>query len=224
MSYLIAIGTSVCGATAIVATAPVLNAKKTEIAYAIANITLFGVIAMIIYPYFAEWYFEGEPLKSGLFLGTSIIFLIENIFSNITKPTKQVISIIILSITILFCISLFCRLSLIIPMAASNRKIDLREALIQSKEIGIKMATIWLLCLMLVIALSIPIQIIFLLISKGLNFLSFGIIDSNYIFQNLFVPIMNSTISLLLLLFPATMVGFIYNNISSIVKDGDYDE
>ena len=72
MSYLIAIGTSVCGATAIVATAPVINAKKTEIAYAIANITLFGVIAMILYPYFAEWYFEGATLKSGLFLGTSI--------------------------------------------------------------------------------------------------------------------------------------------------------
>ena len=39
MSYLIAIGTSVCGATAIVATAPVINAKKSEVAYAIANIT-----------------------------------------------------------------------------------------------------------------------------------------------------------------------------------------
>ena len=72
MSYLIAIGTSVCGATAIVATAPVINAKKSEVAYAIANITLFGVIAMIVYPYFAEWYFEGEALKAGLFLGTSI--------------------------------------------------------------------------------------------------------------------------------------------------------
>ncbi len=72
MSYLIAIGTSVCGATAIVATAPVINAKKTEIAYAIANITLFGVIAMLIYPYFAEWYFSGNELKAGLFLGTSI--------------------------------------------------------------------------------------------------------------------------------------------------------
>ena len=72
MSYLIAIGTSVCGATAIVATAPVINAKKSEVAYAIANITLFGVIAMIIYPYFAEWYFDGEALKIGLFLGTSI--------------------------------------------------------------------------------------------------------------------------------------------------------
>ena len=72
MSYLIAIGTSVCGATAIVATAPVINAKKTEIAYAIANITLFGVIAMLIYPYFAEWYFDNNALDAGLFLGTSI--------------------------------------------------------------------------------------------------------------------------------------------------------
>ena len=72
MSYLIAIGTSVCGATAIVATAPVINAKKTEVAYAIANITLFGVIAMLVYPYFAEWFFNENEIKAGLFLGTSI--------------------------------------------------------------------------------------------------------------------------------------------------------
>tara|TARA_B100001121_G_scaffold276492_1_gene265801 strand:+ start:535 stop:1620 length:1086 start_codon:yes stop_codon:yes gene_type:complete len=72
MSYLIAIGTCVCGATAIVATAPVINAKKTEVAYAIANITLFGVIAMLVYPYFAEWYFNENEIKAGLFLGTSI--------------------------------------------------------------------------------------------------------------------------------------------------------
>ena len=72
MSYLIAIGTSVCGATAIVATAPVINAKKTEVAYAIANITLFGVIAMLVYPYFAEWYFDNNSLEAGLFLGTAI--------------------------------------------------------------------------------------------------------------------------------------------------------
>ena len=72
MSYLIAIGTSVCGATAIVAMAPVIDAKKSEVAYAIANITLFGVISMLIYPYFAEWYFNGESLQIGLFLGTAI--------------------------------------------------------------------------------------------------------------------------------------------------------
>jgi len=72
MSYLIAIGTSVCGATAIVATAPVINAKKGEVAYAIANITLFGVFSMLIYPYFASLYFDGNSLHAGLFLGTAI--------------------------------------------------------------------------------------------------------------------------------------------------------
>jgi len=72
MSYLIAIGTSVCGATAIVATAPVIDAKKSEVAYAIANITLFGILAMLIYPYFSNFYFENNALQAGLFLGTAI--------------------------------------------------------------------------------------------------------------------------------------------------------
>jgi uncharacterized membrane protein YadS len=27
---------------------------------------------MLVYPYFAEWYFYGEPIKAGLFLGTAI--------------------------------------------------------------------------------------------------------------------------------------------------------
>ena len=72
MAYLIAIGTSVCGATAIVATAPVINAKKGEVAYAIANITLFGIFSMLVYPYFAHLYFDGNSLYAGLFLGTAI--------------------------------------------------------------------------------------------------------------------------------------------------------
>ena len=72
MAYLISIGSTVCGTTAIMATAPVISAKKNEISYAIANITLFGIISMLVYPYFANLYFEGDPLLVGLFLGTSI--------------------------------------------------------------------------------------------------------------------------------------------------------
>ena len=72
MSYLIAIGITVCGTTAIIATAPVMKAKKSEVAYAVANMTLFGILAMLIYPYFANLYFEGDPLFVGLFLGTAI--------------------------------------------------------------------------------------------------------------------------------------------------------
>ena len=72
MAYLISIGSTVCGTTAIMATAPVIKANKNEVSYAIANITLFGILSMLIYPYFANFYFNGEPLLIGLFLGTSI--------------------------------------------------------------------------------------------------------------------------------------------------------
>ena len=72
MAYLISIGSTVCGTTAIMATAPVIKANKNEVSYAIANITLFGILSMLIYPYLANIYFDGEPLLIGLFLGTSI--------------------------------------------------------------------------------------------------------------------------------------------------------
>ena len=72
MAYLISIGSTVCGTTAIIATAPVIKANKNEISYAIANITLFGIMSMLLYPYFANYYFDNDPLFVGLFLGTSI--------------------------------------------------------------------------------------------------------------------------------------------------------
>jgi len=72
MAYLISIGSTVCGTTAIMATAPIIKASKSEVAYAIANMTIFGIISMLIYPYFANIYFNGEPLFVGLFLGTAI--------------------------------------------------------------------------------------------------------------------------------------------------------
>ena len=71
LSLLIAVGTSICGATAIVALAPSINAKKTEITYAIANITVFGLLAMFIYPIVANLVFSND-LSVGLFLGSSI--------------------------------------------------------------------------------------------------------------------------------------------------------
>ena len=72
LSLLIAVGTSICGATAIVALAPAINAKKEEISYAIANITIFGLIAMFLYPLLAFTVFDDNSLAVGLFLGTSI--------------------------------------------------------------------------------------------------------------------------------------------------------
>ena len=71
LGVLIAVGTSICGASAIVAIAPGIKAKQEEIAYAITVITIFGIIAMLFYPFLSNFLELGEK-SAGLFLGTSI--------------------------------------------------------------------------------------------------------------------------------------------------------
>ena len=72
LSGLIAVGTSICGCTAIVATAPLIKANESEVSYAIACITVFGLAAMFFYPFLAHEVFATQPELAGLFLGTSI--------------------------------------------------------------------------------------------------------------------------------------------------------
>lgn len=72
LGTLIACGTGICGVTAIMATAPVVKAKDDEISYAVANITIFGLVSMLFYPYIANMFFADNPVKAGLFLGTAI--------------------------------------------------------------------------------------------------------------------------------------------------------
>lgn len=50
LAVLIAVGSAVCGNTAIVATAPVIGARARDVAYAVATITLFGTLAIFLYP------------------------------------------------------------------------------------------------------------------------------------------------------------------------------
>ena len=72
LSGLIAVGTAICGCTAIVATAPLIKANESEITYSIACITIFGLAAMFFYPLLAHYAFADQPELAGLFLGTSI--------------------------------------------------------------------------------------------------------------------------------------------------------
>ena len=72
LGTLIAVGTSICGVSAIVATGPAIDAKDEEVAYAVAVITIFGILATLLYPYVANVIFQGNIEKIGLFLGTSI--------------------------------------------------------------------------------------------------------------------------------------------------------
>ena len=72
LGTLIAAGTGICGVSAIVATSPVINAKEEETAYAISTITIFGLLATILYPYLVELIFRLNLGQSGIFLGTAI--------------------------------------------------------------------------------------------------------------------------------------------------------
>lgn len=108
LGTLTAVGTGICGVTAIVGISPGIKANDSEMAYAIANITLFGLVAMFVYPYLAYTLFADDPIKIGLFLGTSIhetaqvagaALIYEQVYSNpqvvevatITKLTRNVL-------------------------------------------------------------------------------------------------------------------------------------
>lgn len=71
LAVLIAVGSAVCGNTAIVATAPVIGAKAREVAYAVATITLFGTLAVFLYPAIGRAIALSQP-SFGLWAGVAV--------------------------------------------------------------------------------------------------------------------------------------------------------
>lgn len=71
ISTLIGVGSSICGGSAIAATAPVIDAEEDEIAQAISVIFLFNVIAAIIFPSLGNMIgFSNNGF--GIFAGTAV--------------------------------------------------------------------------------------------------------------------------------------------------------
>ncbi len=72
LGSLIAVGTGICGITAILATSPSIKSNDEETSYAIANITIFGLISMFFYPFLSFYLFNNDPVLVGIFLGTAL--------------------------------------------------------------------------------------------------------------------------------------------------------
>jgi uncharacterized integral membrane protein (TIGR00698 family) len=68
---LIAAGTSICGASAIVATNSVTGASDEDVAYAVACVTVFGSASMLLYPVLAGL-LQLTPHAFGLWAGASV--------------------------------------------------------------------------------------------------------------------------------------------------------
>jgi uncharacterized integral membrane protein (TIGR00698 family) len=71
LAQLIAAGTSICGASAVIATNTVTEAHDEDVAYAVACVTVFGSIAMFAYP-LLPGLLHLDPHAFGLWSGASI--------------------------------------------------------------------------------------------------------------------------------------------------------
>ncbi|HEY8194446.1 MAG TPA: YeiH family protein [Hyphomicrobium sp.] len=71
LSELIAAGTSICGASAVIATNTVTDAHDEDVAYAVACVTVFGSIAMFVYP-LLPGLLHLDAHAFGLWVGASI--------------------------------------------------------------------------------------------------------------------------------------------------------
>ena len=95
LAALIGVGTAICGNSAIIATAPVVEADEEEVSFAVATITLFGLIAVLTYPiigrllmlpdhYFGFW--SGTAVND-----TSQVVAVSAMYSDIAQNVATII-------------------------------------------------------------------------------------------------------------------------------------
>ncbi len=71
LSTLIAVGTAICGASAVAAASPVIRAKEEETAYAISTIFTFNLIALVLYPILGHA-LELSPVTYAVWAGSAV--------------------------------------------------------------------------------------------------------------------------------------------------------
>jgi uncharacterized integral membrane protein (TIGR00698 family) len=71
LGLLVGVGTAICGGTAIAVVAPVIEAEESETAFAIATVTLFGMVALFLLPLLGAALGMSQ-LEFGVWAGTSV--------------------------------------------------------------------------------------------------------------------------------------------------------
>ena len=82
IAILVGVGSSICGGSAIAATAPVIKAKDEEVAKSISVIFLFNILAALIFPTLGELLHLSNQ-GFALFAGTAV-----NDTSSVTRPRQ----------------------------------------------------------------------------------------------------------------------------------------
>ena len=85
MGVLLGVGTAICGGTAIVATAPVIEAEEKDVVFSVATVTLLGLIAMF------------TLLVIGAFVGFEVISRVPNtLHTPLMSATNAIHGIVVL--------------------------------------------------------------------------------------------------------------------------------
>ena len=99
LSLLLSVGTTICGGSAIAVTAPLIDAKEEETSYAIGTIALWGVVAMMAYPWLFRVIAPHADTIFGLFAGVAVQstpqavgagFIFSELAGDIATATKLV--------------------------------------------------------------------------------------------------------------------------------------
>ena len=106
-----AAGTGICGVSAAVAVAPVVNAKPRDFFYAVGTILLFGTVALFTFPYIGKALGMSEPvLVHGLgpqYCNTPSSLLLATWYGHDSLLTANIINIVrvgFIPIVVIFCI------------------------------------------------------------------------------------------------------------------------
>ncbi len=76
-TILIGAGSSICGAAAVLATAPVVKGRAQDVAVAVATVVVFGTVATFVYPAFFHWnaahgWLDLSTAQFGLYVGATV--------------------------------------------------------------------------------------------------------------------------------------------------------
>jgi uncharacterized integral membrane protein (TIGR00698 family) len=120
LTYLIASGTSICGASAVIATSSATQSSDRDTTYAVAIVTIFGTLSMFLYPLLPNL-LSLTPETFGIWCGASI-----HEVAQVLAASYQVspISGELASITKLSRVLCLAPVTLMITYIYSNRKQD----------------------------------------------------------------------------------------------------
>lgn len=149
--------------------------------------------------------------------GMLVIGAVVGAVSAASPAAGQALSAVLLGIWAVLLISVACRLSLVLAMAATDRPAVLSEAWARTKGLGGHMAAIFILCIFCAVLLLIPMQMVVVVFTSLIGLISEGLSESAGVVLSTIVGAFGS---LMVLVFPTTLFGFVYNRISQTMASG----